>query len=723
MNPRVLLVSNRLPVAATGDAAKPLRTTAGGLGTSLKGVHESGNSVWIGWPGNMELSPEAAENLNEALQEKGFVPVDLTPGDLKDYYDNISNGVLWPLFHYLIHQLPYNAKGWETYRNVNMKFAEATASQYQAGDLIWVHDYHLMLVPGMLREMLPDAQIGFFLHIPFPSSEIFRILPWREELLKGLMGADLIGFHTFTYSRHFSSSLVRILGADPEVDRVSHNGRTVHFGVFPIGIDVHRFVQQAHLPEVKEMSQRIRRQNPEEFLALGVDRLDYTKGIPRRLLAIERFLEKYPDFRGRFRFLQIAVPTRESSPAYNDFRSLVNELVGRINSTHGTMESLPVHLLYRTVDANELSALFLAADIMMVTPLRDGMNLVAKEFVASRVDGNGVLMISEFAGAAAELGESLLVNPYDIEDVADRIHEALRMTDADRRARMSLLAQRVSQMDAGTWARSFISHLASLTEGRQRVSFDTIETIRQSIKAVDSLLFLVDYDGTLTAIRDRPALAQPDAALRELVLRLSNLHRGRFWIVSGRHKHDLETWFPESNVGLVAEHGLWMRVEGNWTQVIEIDVSWKDKLRSIMASFAERTPGSQVEEKTASIAWHYRMADREFGRAQAKELRLHLLESFSNLPVHILNGKMCVEARIQGVHKGVATRRIAEMTKHESVLAAGDDQTDEDFLDLLPNSISIRIGRGHSKAQFRLHDPFELRALLESLASGEQNGE
>lgn len=709
---RVIIVSNRLPVVIPADPKAALKGSSGGLGTSMKSVHEAGDSLWIGWSGL--AGTDLPSEQREQLASLRYITVQISAEEIEEYYDGISNNLIWPLFHYLIHQLPYDGQGWQTYRTINQRFANAVAAHYRPGDLIWIHDYHLSLVPGMLRELIPAAKIGFFLHIPFPSSEVFRAFPWREEMLQGLLGADLVGFHTFDYSRHFASSLVRILGAEPEVDRVAHDGRTVHFGAFPISIDVSDFATRAASNDVRQMVQQMRGQQAERFLGLGVDRLDYTKGIPRRLLAVERFFDKYPEFRGQFRFLQIAVPTRETSTTYMEFRSFVNELVGRINSKHGALNGAPVHLLYRSVDATELSALYLAADVMMVTPLRDGMNLVAKEFVASRIDGAGVLMLSEFAGAAAELGEAVLVNPYDIESVADRIRDCLKMEEAERRGRMSLLAHRVKQTDNRFWARSFLARLEALSHER-RVPFSTPESIWAELQgtACGKPLFFLDYDGTLVSIKDRPAMAAPDPDLVDLVRLLSEKHPDRLWIVSGRHRADLDEWFSEAGVSIIAEHGLWIRHQGIWNQTAEVDASWTDKLRPILASFAERTPGSGIEEKSASIAWHYRMADPELGPAQAKELRLHLLESFSNLPVQILNGKMCVEVRVQGVNKGNTARQVIERFAHNCLIAAGDDQTDEDLFKSLPtDAITIKIGNGMTHANFRMRSPAQLRTLL-----------
>lgn len=715
MTSRKVIVSQRLPVVS-GGPGKGLVRTAGGLSSSMAGIHDPAKSVWIGYPGVIEGDSDGTQEL---LLQQGYVPVEISPLEMADYYDGVSNGILWPLFHYLIHQLPFNTAGWRTYRAVNARFAEEVLKHYRPGDQIWVHDYHLMLVPGILRESLPEAQIGFFLHIPFPSSEIFRVLPWRDEVLRGMLGADLIGFHTLSYLRHFCSSLVRILGMEPQVDCVQHEERVVHLGAFPITIDVQAFAERARRPAVVEAASRLRAQQAESFLALGVDRLDYTKGIPRRLLAIERFFDTYPSYRGRLRFLQIAVPTRETAKSYAEFRSMVNELVGRINSKHGTVDSAPVHLLYRSVDPEELSALFVAANVMLVTPLRDGMNLVAKEFIASRVDGDGVLILSEFAGAAAQLGEAIVVNPYDIDGVAEAIFTSLEMDEAQRRARMGLLAARVAQTNARGWADSFLGALARVAHPGGSQRYDSAESIVQMLSLTGArrpLLFL-DYDGTVVPLAARPGLAMPDAQLLPLLRALTRKHPGRVWIVSGRHRQDLEAWIPDAEIGLVAEHGLHVREAGTWVQTQDVDLTWKEKLRPIMAAVAERTPGSQIEEKGAAIVWHYRLADPEFGRVQAQELRLHLLESFSNMPVQIVDGKKCVEARAQGVNKGIAARAITDRIGCDLIIAAGDDRTDEDLFGSMPSAVTIKIGQGATSAKFRLRNPDALRSVLQTMVS------
>jgi trehalose 6-phosphate synthase/phosphatase len=415
-----LIVSNRLPVkACVVDGAVRLSETAGGLATGLGPYHQGSDGLWIGWPGDVSrMTPDQRQTLERQLRERGIVPVALTRDHIDRYYHGFSNRVLWPSFHYLIDRIPVDAAGWDAYCQVNEAFADAVAREYRKGDTVWVHDYQLMLVPELLRARLPEARIGFFLHIPFPSSEVFRILPWRRQILNGLLGADLVGFHTFAYLRHFVASLLHVEGVEPDIDRVRVADREVHLGVFPMGVDAERFAALAETPEVDARVRDIRRDAGDRRIVLGIDRLDYTKGIPRRLHAIERLLMRAPDRSDQVRFIQVAVPSRGEVDSYQRFKRQVEESVGRINGAHGTLSSSPVHYMHQSVSQTELVALYRAADVMLVTPLRDGMNLVAKEFAASRVDEDGVLILSEFAGAAAELDGALTVNPYDVDAVS-----------------------------------------------------------------------------------------------------------------------------------------------------------------------------------------------------------------------------------------------------------------------------------------------------------------
>ncbi|HZA91286.1 MAG TPA: bifunctional alpha,alpha-trehalose-phosphate synthase (UDP-forming)/trehalose-phosphatase, partial [Gemmatimonadales bacterium] len=448
---RVLIVANRLPVTVKAtDRGVDVQRSAGGLATGLLRPHEQSGGLWIGWSGAPEgLTAEQQSELDHQLAAMRLVAVPLTADQVTRYYENFSNGVLWPLFHYLLDQVPLHVRDWDAYAEVNERFADIVAEHYRPGDLIWVHDYQLLLLPDLLRKRLPDACIGFFLHIPFPSEELFRTLPERDRLLRGLLGADLVGFHTPAYLRHFAASLTQ-LGLTVEIDKVQLSDREVRLGVFPMGIDAAAFMKLAEDPAVQQEARALRSDESVRLL-VGVDRLDYTKGIPRRLLSYEKMLQTHPELRERVRLVQVAVPSRTGVEAYQEYRALVEGLVGRINGDFGTPRWVPVHYIFRSLSEAELVALYRAADVMLVTPLRDGMNLVAKEFVASRTDGDGVLVLSEFAGASWELPEAIQVNPYDVDGMAESAYRALMMDPEERRSRLAPLRIRVETYDVHRW--------------------------------------------------------------------------------------------------------------------------------------------------------------------------------------------------------------------------------------------------------------------------------
>ncbi|WP_257452693.1 bifunctional alpha,alpha-trehalose-phosphate synthase (UDP-forming)/trehalose-phosphatase [Archangium lipolyticum] len=721
---RLLLVSNRLPVTvkADRDGVSVVRS-AGGLATGLRGPHERSGGVWIGWPGDVSrLTAEQRAAVDARLADLRCVPLHLSASEVSRFYEGYSNRVLWPLCHYLIDRVPNQDRDWDVYRRVNERFADLVARHYQPGDTIWVHDYQLMLVPAFLRARLPQARIGFFHHIPFPSSEIFRTLPHRAELVRGLLGADLIGFHTLTYVRHFASTLMRLLGLETVVDRVSYEGREVRLGAFPMGIDAQSFENLANDPGVLEDVRQHREKSAGQRLVLGVDRLDYTKGIPRRLLAVQRLLEREPAWRNRLRFVQVAVPSRTAVSDYATYREKVDELVGRINGLYGGVHNVPVHYLYRSFNEKQLAALYRAADVMLVTPIRDGMNLVAKEFCAARPDEDGVLVLSEFAGAADEMADALLVNPFDVDGMADALEAALEMPEEERRSRMRTLRARVKEYDVHWWVRSFLDTLEAVPLPPPRAQPEGAEAALARMREARNLLLLIDYDGTLVPFAPKPELATPDAELLDLLRRLATRAGTRVHIVSGRPRETLETWFGELPVGLHSEHGLWSRAAPGqpWTALEGVNTDWKSLVRPVLESFVARVPGAFVEEKSASLAWHYRQVDRVFGARQARELRLHLGEVFAHGPLEVLPGDMVVEVRARGVNKGRVVGPVTDgMAPGSLVVAIGDDRTDEDLFAALPvGGIAIHAGGKDTRAGYRVKGSAEVRQLLSTLLVG-----
>ena len=724
---RLLLVSNRLPVTARVEQGRmQVNRSAGGLATGLSGPHAQSQGLWVGWPGDVSrMRSDHLQDLENQLAELRCVPLFLSNSEVNRYYEGFSNGVLWPLFHYLLDRIPLQNRDFEVYRRVNQRFADKVVEHYQPGDTIWVHDYQLMLVPQMLREQLPEARIGFFLHIPFPSSEVFLTLPWREEVMRGMLGADLIGFHTVNYTRHFITSMLRLLGLEAEGGRVTHEGRELHIAAFPMGIDAEAFDTLSRRDDVLAEVESLRGQRKDLKLVVGVDRLDYTKGLPQRMLAFQRLLEREPSLRNRVRFIQVAVPSRDTVEDYAAYRKQVDELVGRINGSWGTVNHTPIHYLYRSVPQHTLGALYRGADVMLVTPIRDGMNLVAKEFCASRSDGDGVLILSEFAGASGELAGALKVNPYDVEGVARALKTALTMPEEERRERMGRMRARVAQADVHHWVRSYLEELQNEPpEGAPRslrlseeAALD--EVVRRFHEAEQRVL-LLDYDGTLVPLEQRPELAWPRPELLDLLGRLGQLPRTEVHVVSGRPRDVLETWLGELSIGLHAEHGLWSRdpESGHWHMAIEFSQAWKPRALKALRHYADRLPGSLVEEKTLGVAWHYRQADPESGAQIARELRTYLMSVFGREGLEVLSGDKVIELRPRGVHKGLVVEELRGRVPSGALLiAAGDDRTDEDmFAALSAEAIAIRVGsRPTRSASLRVADPAALHALLRRL--------
>ena len=730
MGPRLILVSNRLPVTVKVDRGDvTVARSAGGLATGLRRPHEESGGPWVGWPGDVSrLTAAQRERLDAHLADLHCVPVHLTSAEVTKYYDGFSNSVLWPLFHYLLDRIPPHSQEWDVYRAVNEKFADAVARTYRPGDLIWVHDYQLTLVPAMLRARIPAATIGFFLHIPFPASEILRILPWRERVVEGMLGADLIGFHTYTYRSHFASSTLRILGiATNEDDRVYLDGREIRLGVFPIGVDSQTFCALAEDPDVLREVAETRDHARGERILLGIDRLDYTKGIQRRLLAFGRLLEREPKWRGRVRLVQVCVPSRDKVQSYQAYRRQVNELVGQINGAYSTVDWVPIHYVYRPLSEKQVVALYRAADVMLVTPLRDGMNLVAKEFVTCRTDGDGVLVLSEFAGAAVEMGEALQVNPYDIDAMAQAFGEARAMPEEERRLRMGALRHRIVSRDVHHWARSFLDALGGMpAEGAvprtSLSSADELSALTSRLRSAERLLLLLDYDGTLVPFARAPDLATPDRELRELLSALAARPGALVHIVSGRRREPLERWLGDLPIGLHAEHGYWSRMAPGrpWAAMPDVDVTWKASVRRVLDEAVSATPGALIEEKTATLAWHWRMVEPELGRARAEALWRQLERQTTGTGAELLRGDKVIEVRPRGVSKATVLGRIrtALELQRVTVAAMGDDWTDEEcFRALPPEAIAIGVGYRTTIAQYRVATPRAARALLAGIVA------
>lgn len=705
--------------------------TAGGLATGLKSYHKGNNSVWIGWPGIMPESKKEEATVTSLLEKEQCLPVFLSEDLIENYYDGYSNATLWPLFHYFTEFTEFRDVYWQAYKTVNELFAEAIINNAGEGDTVWVHDYQLLLLPNILREKRPDLNIGFFLHIPFPSYEIIRVLPWREEIISGILGADLIGFHTYDYARHFISSVKRLLGYDVDFNQIKLENRQVFIDVFPMGIDYDKFEKMALEVQSKPIQERSKEHQdidrfllsmPDRKLILSIDRLDYTKGIPERLKAFRYFLQKYPDYREKVSLIMLTVPSRTDVEQYQNLKNEVDVLVGNINGEFGSLNWNPVIYFYRSLPFENLIELYSSADIALLTPLRDGMNLVAKEYIATKVNHKGVLILSEMAGASKELGEALSVNPNNIEATADAIFKALTMSDDASEKAIKAMQKRIKRYDIHKWASEFVQALKKTIEKQsdfhaKKISAKLKSKIADEFSKAKSKTLFLDYDGTLQRFFGNPQAAVPDADLYDLLDRVAEAKNTELVLISGRDKETFDRWFGERNYNLIAEHGAWKRERGTeWKERKPSHNEWKEIILPVLESYVDRTPGSLIEEKTYSLVWHYRKADIELGALRALELVHDVSNLIINQDLEILEGSKVIEVKVSGINKGTAATEFLYENSTDFVMAIGDDWTDEFLFKELPETTyTIKVGTGNSVAKYYVDNYKDVRMFLENL--------
>ncbi len=720
---RIIIVSNRLPLTLHRSGARwRVRQSTGGLATGLSPLRDQHSLVWIGWSGVTDSDDTSRSAIEQVLVAKGFQAVHLTSDDVQGFYTDYSNGQLWPLYHYQIDRLDPEMKGWEAYERVNQIFADAIIEAYQPGDVVWIHDYQLQLVPAMVRARLAEAPIAFFSHVPFPSSEIFRILPQKQQILEGLLGADVIGFHTNTYVNNFNSAAQRFAGATLDAEYLHFGGREITTLASPLGIDSGLFDDPGKLGDSSKLISDLRDSGVGHVL-LAVDRLDYTKGIIRRLLALSDLLERHPELIGNVTLIQVAAPTREEVEAYRRHKRDVEAMVAKVNNRFSKPGYKPVVYLNAAHGLKEVAELYRDADVMLVTPLRDGLNLVAKEFVASRVDECGVLVLSELAGVSEEMGEALLVNPYDIRGTSETIYKAILMPTEQQRVRMAALRLGIASSDCHTWAETFLEKLDQQVQRRPSIAAKVSDavTIARDLSHENRLLLFLDYDGTLTPICDSPDHAKPDADLLTTLGSLACLEDVDVHIVSGRPRDTLDSWLGSLPVNLHAEHGAWTRLYGSseWTtNPGAADVSWMPMVREIMDRWSEKCPGATVEEKSTAIAWHFRLVSSIHGQRMADELAHILRERLSGSSAKVTPGKAVVEVLSAQTSKGKIVQRVlSTMPPDVAVVVIGDDTTDEDMFRVVDKaSMNIVVGDHSSLANERIKGPGEVLELLRMLA-------
>ena len=732
---KTIIISNRLPVQLEIDKNKINATpSVGGLATGMKSVHRDSNGIWIGWSGlnDEDLTPELQKGIDVELKKHQCASVNLSKSEVDGFYFGFSNKTIWPLFHYFMEYAEFEANDWEVYKKVNQKFADKVLENVEDGDTVWVHDYQLLLLPQYIKEKRPDVSVGFFLHIPFPSFEVFRTLPWREEILRGMLGADLLGFHTYEYERHFLSSVQRTLGYHLNFNNIILEDREVKVDSFPMGIDYNKFADAAktnnHLNEKeksdiqKEIDRHLSNDGNTKLI-LSIDRLDYTKGIPNRLLAFEHFLDTYPQFRGKARLVMLAVPSRSNVPQYQLLKNEVDQLVGRINGKYSEINWTPIWYFYRSLPFENLIDLYTSCDVALLTPLRDGMNLVAKEYVACREDQSGVLILSEMTGASQEMGESLLINPNDYEKVAETIKEAIEMPLQEQVSRNKALQKRLKRYNVERWAKDFMDALKEAAINKEEQKIKKLNTQRKeklmaTYKSAQKRILFFDYDGTLAPFEKLPENAKPTAELFDVLDKIDSNPKTDLVLITGRDKYTFNKWFGHKNYKLITEHGAWYKDrKKDWVMLEALTNNWFGSILPILESFMDRTPGSLIEEKAYSLAWHYRNTDPDLGSQRANQLISTLEGLIVNHNLEILEGDKVIEIKVSGVNKGRSANKMLLEQNYDFIFAIGDDLTDEHMFEELPKeTYTVKVGLKKTVANFYVDGTKQVKDLLQDFS-------
>lgn len=725
---RLIIASNRLPFTITqmGKDLK-LRPSVGGLSTGLKAFLEntcSINKFDYLWIGNSELAIEQGTPAALKMKLHKCNPICGLRSSDAAMSQNFFNQTIWPLFHGFIDAAVYVEKHWQAYKKVNIAFCEEILKNIQSQDSVWIHDYQLMLLPSMLRKVLPNLTIGFFLHIPFPPWETLQFLPEnvRREILDGMVGANLLGFHIKEYQEHFLRSFFYTTGFGAQDGVVSLTDRAVKTHSYPMSIDYSFFRNISENISLELEEKKIIDKLERTKVILSVDRLDYTKGIDRRIAAYEIFLYLYPQWRRKVIMVLIVAPSRQNLPLYKELLQSIGEKVNSVNERFGDKFWCPIFYRYNFFEQKFLAKLYNIGEVGLITPLKDGMNLTAKEYVAAQKNGDGVLILSETAGAARELLGAIIVNPYCVENVADAIKQALEMPIKEKRRRLNSMQERLRSWDVFNWGNAFFNDLKDTNHDTNRqlpspLSIKMQQLFKQKLLASEKNLFLLDYDGTLTGFRKNPRDAYPTDELKKLLISLGENTQNRVVIISGRESCNLEEWFGNYPIELAAEHGALFKEHGLWKELMPLNNSWKEHLKTSFDYFAEKLPGAFVEEKKYSIVWHYRNTDLKKRNKVIADLHKHLEMQIKTFGIVLMKGHGVIEVKSVGQGKNVAVSHILQHTNYDFILAIGDDTTDEDMFKVLPsNAISVKVGHNkNTQALFFLSHHKDVLFLLKEL--------
>ncbi|MDF2455064.1 MAG: otsA [Cytophagaceae bacterium] len=697
------------------------------LASQLKQTGQLPADQKITWVGCADGLPE--DTSPEVLKNKEFelAPVYLETSLNEKFYGGFCNSTIWPLFHYYPFITQFEEENFHAYKEANELFCKAIEPLYEEGDLIWVHDYHLLLLPDLLRQKYNKATIGFFLHIPFPSFELFRLLPrqWQRELLNGILGADLAGFHINDYTQYFAKAVARVLGYDYALKDIMVEDRPVRTDTFPISIDYKKFNEAYDLPEVIEFREKVKTEQKEKKIIFSVDRLDYSKGLIHRLTGYQAFLEAYPEWKEKVVFIMVIVPSRDTILQYQDMKHELEETIGRINGKYGSFNWRPIIYMYTSLSFSELLGLYSVCDVALITPVRDGMNLVAKEFIASRKDKDGVLILSEMAGAAAELEGAIQINPTDKSQIAHSLYQALNMSAAEKNVRMENMQHRIKSYDIFRWSEDFISELDAIKNKQNRmktrlVDQKIVRSIHEDYSQSTKRLFLFDYDGTLAAFNLIPSLAFPSESIFTLIRELAASSDNQIAIISGRDKDFMQQVFAELPVYLSAEHGAFLKKPSEaWISDRVQDSKWKEYVMPIFEKYVNRCPGTFIENKETGLCWHYRKAEASFSFTRSRELLEELSNVISNqFNLNVLDGNKVIEVKPSDCNKGIIAAKLIQYIQPDFILCIGDDVTDEDMFVSLPSyAHSIKVGNKSTHAQYNLPGQHQVLSFLVDITS------
>lgn len=721
--PNVTIVSNRLPVSVKRtDGGLEFYQSVGGLATGLSSYVNDKKNKWIGWPGIAadDLTEEEKQTIAHTLAKSNCYPVFLTQKQLDDYYNGFANTILWPLLHNLPLKFTEHDQFWKAYRDANNLFAETVLALTDPGSTIWVHDYQIMLVPKLIRAERPRSTIGFFLHVPFPSSEIFSKLSYGKALLSGLLAADLVGLHTNSYSENFLDTCRMLKVGTVSLNKVKLGSHVAQVTSFPMGIDYERFSKAVHTKTIRKDARKLRWQYGYRKIIFTNDRVDPTKGLIYRLEGYREFLRTNPYFLGKVVMVMLATPSRIELVEYQKLKAAIEKIVKDINHTYGTRSWQPVDYMYKAIPLEDVSTYYKIADVAFIAPLRDGMNLVAKEFVASKTRRKGVLILSETAGAAEELTNAILVDPTDTTLTALALYQALTMPRSELKWRLRIMQKHLSTHTSKDWMTKFISSLnsASIKPSRtKKLDRKAEQQLISTFKIAQKRKILLDYDGVVVPLIDIPSLAKPSDSKYELLESLASPEQTDVAIISGRSKDDLKRWLGKLPVALIAEHGAVMRLTGQkWQKNNVKNADWKQLVRPILDEHALKTPGAFVEGKDYSLVWHYRKTPPYYAQKNVVILKKVLKQTLRNTGLGVYSGNKILEVRSPQSNKGIAATKWLKGNP-DFIMAIGDDYTDEDMFMALPKSAyTIKVGPGKTEARYRLKTINDVTRLLKKLA-------